>query len=141
MLYLMLHLTRVNEGLHTSFKNQSWLRSGDVTIYYDDQISLNQALQSQEIDTQWFLPFTLYGLQSYTSLREALINVSLRHIYNEPLITRRLLLTWNADTPVLAPTCARHDYYRVGCLRHRLCYFTILHTFAPCQSNRKWSSF
>ena len=98
----MLHLTRVNEGLHTSFKNRSWLRSGDVTIYYDDQISLNQALQSQEIDTQWFLPFTLYRLQSYTSLREALINVSLRHIYNEPLITRRLSLTWSADTPVLA---------------------------------------
>ena len=71
-------------------------------MIFDDQLSLNQALQNQEIDAQWFLPFTLYRLQPYAPTRQVVITVTLRHIFNQPVVIRRLLLTWNADAPVLS---------------------------------------
>jgi hypothetical protein len=72
-----------------------------VTDTFDDQLSLNQAVQDNAIDGQWFLPFTIHRLQPYAPSQQLVITVTLRHILAAPSVVRRLLLTWEADTPML----------------------------------------
>lgn len=83
-------------------KMQTSIRSYVVIASFDDQLSLNQALQNQVIDAQWFLPFTIYRLQPYAHSRQIVITVVLHHILDEPTVSRRLRLTWEANTRVLS---------------------------------------
>ena len=65
----------------------------------DDQLLLNTAIENNVIDTQWFLPFTIYRLQSYTQTQQLQVMVTLEQIGAESMAERRLLLAWRADTP------------------------------------------
>ena len=68
---------------------------------YDDQLSLNRIGSSNAIDGQWFLPFTLHRLRTYTDQQEILVTVTLHGIQPQSPVTRRLLLHWDEGSPVL----------------------------------------
>jgi hypothetical protein len=73
-----------------------------VTADFDDQLSLNHALQNHAIDARWFLPFTVYRLHPYAQSRQAVVIVTLQNILPGLKVSKRLLLTWNEDTPLLS---------------------------------------
>jgi hypothetical protein len=73
-----------------------------VDSTFDDQLSLNSAIQHNPIDAQWFLPFTIYRLQRYTAAKQLLLTVTLEQIHTESVINRRLLLTWQENSPRLS---------------------------------------
>lgn len=72
-----------------------------MTDTYDEQLSLNQAIENNQIDAQWFLPFTVHRLERYAPSRQLVVTITLRDILSESIITRRLLLTWEANTPTI----------------------------------------
>ncbi len=68
---------------------------------FDDELSLNLGIRNNAIDAQWFLPFTIYRLQPYAVSQQFVMTVNLYRILTEPIVTRRLLLTWETDTPTI----------------------------------------
>lgn len=73
-----------------------------VNAKFDDQLSLNRAVQNNLIDAQWFLPFTIYRLQQYTASSQLLLMVTLEQIHTTSTISRRLLLHWEENSPQLS---------------------------------------
>ena len=70
---------------------------------FDDRLSLNQAVRNNAIDAEWFLPFTINRLQRHAPSQQLIITVTLRAILAEPVVVRRLLLTWETNTLLITP--------------------------------------
>lgn len=68
---------------------------------FDDQLLLNETIEQNTIDAKWFLPFTTHRLQGYAQDNQLIITLTLSNILTEPIVERRLLLTWQMDTPTL----------------------------------------
>ena len=73
-----------------------------MNLTFDDQLSLNSAVQNNLIDAQWFLPFTIYRLQRYTALRQLVLTVTLEQILAGATTSRSLLLIWEENSPQLS---------------------------------------
>lgn len=60
-----------------------------------DIIVLNEIIESNIIDTRWFLPFVIHRLQPLAHNRVVVLDVVLQTILDEPLVLHPLQLTWN----------------------------------------------
>lgn len=64
----------------------------------ENLINLEDAMAQNEIDSYWFLPFTIHRLKPLASNRVVAVELMLQNIAHENLVVRQLYFTWSLSS-------------------------------------------